>query len=595
MKVLRRMLEAKYRTKLVRTYVLVALIPFVLLSLLGGVTMLQNGRRTVEEHTVQMVHQVQTSMDIYIGMVEKIADYINKSLCNSTVFQARTTEELEQADDAQATYDMLEKIASSYPEIVGILIATDNDLYVSDGMTRLSRDPFYKEKWYQQAQQNPEDVVIVSNAIGRNIIGVQEYSVDDVFSLSKAIRSPESGEVIGVLLMDVSHEIIQGSINQATIGERGFVFVLDQENNMVYTPVNDLVYRIDPLLLNQGAESAVNTYIKGTKYQIQYSTSEYTGWKTVGVFSVDEMMAGTYLVLTVMAGGVALTLILVLIASGHLADSITEPILKLRMLMKEAEQGDLKVRFEGTSTDEIGELGQSFNNMIDRIDELVHMVYLEQQSKRNAELKSLQEQIKPHFLYNTLDTISWMARDYDAEDIVHLVDALSNMFRIGLSHGKDFITLKEEATHITNYLYIQKIRYKDKLQYVLDIPQELMEYYVPKLILQPLVENAIYHGIKAKRGGTIRVLGQQEEGKLVLIVKDDGAGVSPERLQELQEGLAATAPLSEKNGFGLFYIQERIRLCYGGEYGVTIESVQGEGTKVMITLPEEWKLGENYV
>ena len=596
MKVLRRMLEAKYRTKLVRTYVLVALIPFVLLSLLGGVTMLQNGRRTVEEHTVQMVHQVQTSMDIYIGMVGKIADYINKSLCNSTVFQARTTEELEQADDAQATYDMLEKIASSYPEIVGILIATDNDLYVSDGMTRLSRDPFYKEKWYQQAQQNPEDVVIVSNAIGRNIIGVQEYSVDDVFSLSKAIRSPESGEVIGVLLMDVSHEIIQGSINQATIGERGFVFVLDQENNMVYTPVNDLVYRIDPLLLNQGAESAVNTYIKGTKYQIQYSTSEYTGWKTVGVFSVDEMMAGTYLVLTVMAGGVALTLILVLIASGHLADSITEPILKLRMLMKEAEQGDLKVRFEGTSTDEIGELGQSFNNMIDRIDELVHMVYLEQQSKRNAELKSLQEQIKPHFLYNTLDTISWMARDYDAEDIVHLVDALSNMFRIGLSQGKDFITLREEVTHITNYLYIQKIRYKDKLQYVLDIPQALMGYSVPKLILQPLVENAIYHGIKVKRGGgTIRVLGRREAGKLKLIVADDGAGIAPEKLRALQEGLAAATPISEKSSFGLFYIQERIRLCYGGEYGVTIDSVQGEGTQVMITLPEEWELGERYV
>lgn len=122
-----------------------------------------------------------------------------------------------------------------------------------------------------------------------------------------------------------------------------------------------------------------------------------------------------------------------------------------------------------------------------------------------------------------------------------------------------------------------------------------MEYYVPKLILQPLVENAIYHGIKAKRGGTIRVLGQQQEGKLVLIVKDDGAGVSPERLQELQEGLAAATPISEKSSFGLFYIQERIRLCYGGEYGVTIDSVQGEGTQVMITLPEEWELGEKYV
>ena len=148
----------------------------------------------------------------------------------------------------------------------------------------------------------------------------------------------------------------------------------------------------------------------------------------MGVFSIGEMMAGTYMVLGVMAGCVVLTLLLVIIASVRLTDSVTEPILKLRMLMKKAEEGDLKVRFESSSTDEIGELGQSFNNMIDRIEELVHMVYLEQQSKRNAELKSLQEQIKPHFLYNTLDTISWMARDYDAEDIVLLVDALSNMF-----------------------------------------------------------------------------------------------------------------------------------------------------------------------
>lgn len=596
MKLLHRFLEAKYRTKLVRTYILVALIPFVILSLFGGITMLQNGQKTVEEHTAQMVRQVQTSMDIYIGMVEKIGNYISKTICDTSVFQAQTDEALRQDGDLFAVQDMLEKISSSYPEIVGILVATQNDLYVSDGMTRLSRDPLVKEEWYQQAAARPDDIVIVSNAVGRNIIGVQEYSVDDVFSLSKAIRDPVRGDVIGVLLMDVSHEIIQESINEATIGERGFVFVLDQSDKMVYTPVNDLVYRIDPALLDSDAGDMVNTHIKGAEYQIQYSQSDYTGWKTVGVFSVGEMMAGTYTVLGIMAGCVVLTLLLVLIASVKLANSVTEPILKLRKLMKKAEEGNLKVRFESSATDEIGELGQSFNNMIDRIDELVHMVYLEQQSKRNAELKSLQEQIKPHFLYNTLDTISWMARDYDAEDIVLLVDALSNMFRIGLSQGKDFITLREEVTHITNYLYIQKIRYKDKLQYALDIPQALMEYSVPKLILQPLVENAIYHGIKVKRGGgTIRVLAKVAEEKLLLIVADNGAGIAPEKLRELQEGLAASTPISEKNSFGLFYIQERIRLCYGGEYGVSIDSVRGEGTQVMITLPIEWGSGEGYV
>ena len=596
MRLLHRLLEGKYRTKMVRTYILVALIPFVILSLFGGITMLKNGQKTVEEHTAQMVRQVQTSMDIYIGMMEKIGNYISKTICTTSIFQAKTLEALQQSGDFSAVEDVLERISSSYPEIVGILVASRNELYVSDGMSRLTRDPLVKEEWYQQAVARPDDIVIVSNAIGRNIIGVQEYSVDDVFSLSKAIRDPVGGAVIGVLLMDVSHEIIQESINEVTIGERGFVFVLDQSDNMVYTPVNDLVYRIDPGLLHAGTEDMVNTHIKGAEYQIQYSQSDYTGWKTVGVFSIGEMMAGTYMVLGVMAGCVVLTLLLVIIASVRLTDSVTEPILKLRMLMKKAEEGDLKVRFESSSTDEIGELGQSFNNMIDRIEELVHMVYLEQQSKRNAELKSLQEQIKPHFLYNTLDTISWMARDYDAEDIVLLVDALSNMFRIGLSQGKDFITLREEVTHITNYLYIQKIRYKDKLQYVLDIPQALMGYSVPKLILQPLVENAIYHGIKVKRGGgTIRVLGRREAGKLKLIVADDGAGIAPEKLRALQEGLAAATPISEKSSFGLFYIQERIRLCYGGEYGVTIDSVQGEGTQVMITLPEEWELGERYV
>lgn len=179
-----------------------------------------------------------------------------------------------------------------------------------------------------------------------------------------------------------------------------------------------------------------------------------------------------------------------------------------------------------------------------------------------------------------------MARDYDAEDIVRLVDALTNMFRIGLSHGKDIITVKEEITHVSNYLYIQKIRYKDKLNYVIHVDESLYAVEVPKLILQPLVENAIYHGVKAKRGGgTITITGVPEGENLVFTVQDDGAGMLQEKVEELNRRMSERSVLDEKKSFGLFYIRERIQLCYGKGYGVHVESTLGEGTRVTITLP----------
>ena len=283
---------------------------------------------------------------------------------------------------------------------------------------------------------------------------------------------------------------------------------------------------------------------------------------------------------------VIISLVLVVIVSFKFSRTLTNPIFKLKRLMKQAESGDLTVRFNFQHNDEIGELGQSFNHMIARIDQLIQMVYVEQENKRTAEMKSLQEQIKPHFLYNTLDTISWMARDYDAEDIVRLVDALTNMFRIGLSHGKDIITVKEEITHVSNYLYIQKIRYKDKLNYVIHVDESLYAIEVPKLILQPLVENAIYHGVKAKRGGgTITITGVPEGENLVFTVQDDGAGMLQEKVEELNRRMSERSVLDEKKSFGLFYIRERIQLCYGKGYGVHVESTLGEGTRVTITLP----------
>ena len=578
------LLNVSLRTRMLLSNIVVELIPFLIFSIVSGFVFLDHAQKTAEEHSVQLIHQVSNSMDVYVETIEKMVNYIQLELQDTPFFTMETEDAPGWESETDYIRSVLENVANSHREVAGIFIATKEDLYVSTGMSRISRDPFQNERWYREASENPEEIQLISVVTGRNIVTNRSYSIDDVFSLAKAVQDPETGEVLGVILLDIRHDIIQSSINGVTIGEKGFVFVMDQEDNIVYTPVNGIVYRVNPKWVK--AMEPMSVQIQGGSYQIRSELSPYTGWRTVGVFSMDEVMSSVNTIVYILFTCVIISLVLVVIVSFKFSRTLTNPIFKLKRLMKQAESGDLTVRFNFQHNDEIGELGQSFNHMIARIDQLIQMVYVEQENKRTAEMKSLQEQIKPHFLYNTLDTISWMARDYDAEDIVRLVDALTNMFRIGLSHGKDIITVKEEITHVSNYLYIQKIRYKDKLNYVIHVDESLYAIEVPKLILQPLVENAIYHGVKAKRGGgTITITGVPEGENLVFTVQDDGAGMLQEKVEELNRRMSERSVLDEKKSFGLFYIRERIQLCYGKGYGVHVESTLGEGTRVTITLP----------
>lgn len=577
------LLNVSMRTRMLLSNIVVALIPFLMFSIVSGSIFLDYAQKTAEEHSVQLIHQVSNSMDVYVETIEKMVNYIQLELQDTPFFTMETEDAPGRESETDYIRSVLENVANSHREVAGIFIATKEDLYVSTGMSRISRDPFQNERWYREASENPEEIQLISVVTGRNIVTNRSYSIDDVFSLAKAVQDPETGEVLGVILLDIRHDIIQSSINGVTIGEKGFVFVMDQEDNIVYTPVNGIVYRVNPKWVK--AMEPMSVQIQGGSYQIRSELSPYTGWRTVGVFSMDEVMSSVNTIVYILFTCVIISLVLVVIVSFKFSRTLTNPIFKLKRLMKQAESGDLTVRFNFQHNDEIGELGQSFNHMIARIDQLIQMVYVEQENKRTAEMKSLQEQIKPHFLYNTLDTISWMARDYDAEDIVRLVDALTNMFRIGLSHGKDIITVKEEITHVSNYLYIQKIRYKDKLNYVIHVDESLYAIEVPKLILQPLVENAIYHGVKAKRGGTITITGVPEGENLVFTVQDNGAGMPQEKVEELNRRMSERSVLDEKKSFGLFYIRERIQLCYGKGYGVHVESTLGEGTRVTITLP----------
>lgn len=273
--------------------------------------------------------------------------------------------------------------------------------------------------------------------------------------------------------------------------------------------------------------------------------------------------------------------------SGKVISSITKPIQKLCSVAKQAGQGDFQVRAEETGTYELTVLKESFNRMIEELGQLVEDIRIEQLNLRAAELQLLQEQINPHFLYNTLDTIIWLSESGDTEHVVKMVTSLSDFFRTTLSKGKDFIPVEEEKLHIQSYLEIQQFRYRDIMEYEIHFSDEVCQYEMLKLTLQPLVENALYHGIKNKRGmGHIQVCGRKEGENLVFEVTDDGIGMTKQRLCEVRQLIRGERTRDqEHSGFGLFNIDQRIRLYYGQEYGLTLESTYREGTQMQVMIP----------
>ena len=273
-------------------------------------------------------------------------------------------------------------------------------------------------------------------------------------------------------------------------------------------------------------------------------------------------------------------------AALRISRSIYLPIKKLHDVTTTIAREDLEPLVTSDNVDEITELGMSFNIMVGKVRELLAAKMQEQENLKKAELRVLQAQINPHFLYNTLDTIIWMVESKRTAQVVDLVRALSRFFRISLSKGEDWITIGEEFEHVSSYLAIQKIRYRDILDYQIDVDETILSATILKLTLQPLVENALYHGIKNKRsGGVIRVRGRAAGTAIHLEVEDNGIGMTPDRLAQVRATLRSDETGSSDSGYGLLNVNQRIRLYYGQRYGLQLSSVYGAGTTVSLTIP----------
>lgn len=568
-------------------FILVILLPVITITTLSNYIYSNSISDIQNVNTEQMIQQISTNVDFYMKDMENI---INTLSVDPRIMNFLNSNELSNNKNTESLeYDVTNAIMGFtplHPEIVGIMVVNKNDLYASDIMYRISRDPLINERWYIQATENPEKAQLFSKPVGRNINNVFQFCADDVVSMSKAVINKKTGECLGVILIDMKLDIIKSVIESVKPGKTGFVYIVDSNDEIVYAPVNEVVYRIKDDWVSILNNEITVKKIKDKDYKLMSEKSDYTLWKSVGVFPLDETTRILRYIKYYSFAVALLTLVLAGILAMVFTRSIVKPINKLRRLMKRTEDGDLNVFFKNQYIDEIGELGNSFNNMIQEIKNLIHLVQIEEKSKRKAEISILQAQIKPHFLYNTLDTIQWMADEHDAKDIIEVVNALTNLLRIGLSKGSEIIKVKDEIMHIENYLIIQKVRYEDKLDYKINIPEELINLEVTKIILQPIVENAIYHGIKQKRGkGTISIEGEIIENKLCFTISDDGQGITEERLKKINKILQGKNPREINLGFGIYNVNERIRLSYGEGFGIVFNSTLGVGTKVQIWHP----------
>ena len=288
----------------------------------------------------------------------------------------------------------------------------------------------------------------------------------------------------------------------------------------------------------------------------------------------------------VVCGSLLMALACMAVAAAFVITSgILRPVGELYEATKRVAAGDLDARARVDSKDELETLAVGFNDMAEHMQDLIGKIKEDEQRMRRADLRLLQEQINPHFLYNTLDTIVWLIECNQDDEAVNMVVTLSNFFRLVLSRGKEFISLREEEQHIRSYLEIQEVRYRDILDYEIRISPSLYEYQILKLTLQPLVENALYHGIKYKRArGCIRVTGEKQGENLLLTVSDDGVGMEEADLLELRREIKRPCSETEK-GFGLANVNERIHMYFGPQYGMEIQSEKGKGTTVKLTIP----------
>lgn len=535
---------------------------------------------TVMEENQILIDQVNRSVENYLKTVMKLSDSLYYSIIKNADLSDPSVGE---------RFNLLYENNMDQTDSIA-LFSADGELLESVPALRVRNNlDVTREAWFSYTLDRTENQHFFLPQVQQ----IFESSSDQyrwVIPMTRVVEITKGTDTVqGILLIHLNYTGLKLLLDGVTLGNEGYIYLIDGNGEIIYHPRAQL---IDSGLEHEN-NRAVSEYRDGI-YQETFHGEErvitvksvgYTGWKLIGVAPRQTVSLNSLKTQLLVVFVAAFILFLMSLVNSYISSRITTPIQKLELSVNEIEKGNLNAKVDAEGSYEIRHLGQSVQNMAKQIQVLMADIVSEHEKKRKQEFDTLQSQINPHFLYNTLDIIVWMIENEKPDQAVKAVTALARFFRISLSRGKSIITVKDELEHVRNYLMIQHMRFKNRFSYTIEAEDEVLELASLKLMLQPLVENAIYHGMEFMDGdGEIFISAWKEGEDLYLKVSDNGLGMTEEQVARLFSDMPHTGS-SRGSGIGVKNVNERIRLYFGSEYGLSIESEPDEGTVVTIHLP----------
>ena len=559
---------------------------FTMIAVIGmlgiGVIFYSTYTKSAEEQTIedntQLVNQVELNLTNYLRNMMRISDSLYYNIIKDTDFYDETIDK-EMTLLYEANKDNLVSIAC---------FENDGTLVAATPVNTLKKNANITEQgWFVKALNKPENLHFSSSHV-QNLFVDSNNRYYWVVSLSRSVEITKDGNTSeGILVVDMNFSGIERLFTKVNSGDMCYMYLMDREGEIIYHPQQNLIYSE---LADENNELAIQ-YEDGTHEEeflgqeriVVVKTVGYTGWKIVSVIPKENLYQNWNQINSVWITVLAIGILMMIVVNQYMSTTITRPIRKLEESVKQLELQYPERIYIGGS-EEIRHLGKTIRSMVKQMRKLMDDVVREQEEKRKSELDALQSQINPHFLYNTLDSIVWMVESERYEEAISMVTALANLFRISLSKGKTIITIAEEFQHAKSYSSIQKVRFKNKFEVNFLLDEELEKYPIIKLVIQPLLENAMYYGMETMDGdGEILVTGYAKDGDIYIDVIDNGIGMPPEQVEKLLTG--ENYERKRGSGIGLRNVDQRIKLYFGEEYGLRIKSEPDVGTKITIHLP----------
>lgn len=535
---------------------------------------------TVKQENVNLVNRVDSSMEVYLRNIMKLSDTIYYGI----VKNANLSE-----DSIGEKLTLLYNNNKEQVSNIALISKEGEPISVVPAARFRKNFKAEDEEWFVNALNKTENIHFTLPHV-QKMFEKGDNSYNWVISMSRAVEITVGGSTEqAVLLIEMAYQGLEEVLDEVTLGNGGYIYLMDSNGDIIWHPKFELIasgrVKENNLVAAGYDDGSREEVFNGTRQTVVTKTVGYTGWKLVGVIkgtgiSLNMLKTRLFIVFVIL-----LIIFIVILINSYISFRVTNPIRELEKSVKELEEGNLDADIYMGGSYEVQHLGKSVQDMKFRIKGLMQDIVNEHEEKRKSEFDSLQAQINPHFLYNTLDIIVWQIENEKQSEAVHTVTALARFFRLSLGKGKNIVTVRDEIDHVKNYLMIQHMRFKNKFDYEFDIAEDVLELPSLKLMLQPLVENAIYHGMEFMDGdGMIMVKAWRKEDELYLSVADNGLGMTEDKVEMILTG-ESTSGNGRGSGIGVKNVNERIKLYFGEAYGLTIDSEPDEGTTVIIHLP----------